>query len=227
MLSDRTLSTSSATCRKKLIFLGGAPPAVSLLFTLGAELEWDVGQCPDIAILCITLAMIHDSSQREKNAALTIACTSNGLELYISDLQSRASTAECNEDGYLPLYAALCQGHDETTYWLFRRITGGYGGPNNPIVDFSQGRTSVHEVLWIVCPESEADMVETLKLLAKYRADPDIITSESLTPRQQAALHLSPEVQQVFNNWIKYKDESVCTLDWTTARRRPVYRGHE
>ncbi|KAK8017723.1 hypothetical protein PG993_014049 [Apiospora rasikravindrae] len=53
---------------------GDAPHAASFLVKLGADVDGDIGHRPDLPALCLALARVNISSQKERDAALRIAC---------------------------------------------------------------------------------------------------------------------------------------------------------
>ncbi|KAK8067236.1 hypothetical protein PG997_013983 [Apiospora hydei] len=54
---------------------GDAPYAASFLVKLGSDVDGDIGHCPDLPALCLALARVNMSSQRERDTALRIACS--------------------------------------------------------------------------------------------------------------------------------------------------------
>ncbi|KAK7954769.1 glycerophosphocholine phosphodiesterase [Apiospora saccharicola] len=69
---------------------GDAPHATSFLVKLGADVDQDIGHFPDLSPLCLALARVNVSPQKEKDAALRIAC-SNALPRTVAHLLVRGA----------------------------------------------------------------------------------------------------------------------------------------
>ncbi|GAW19793.1 hypothetical protein ANO14919_092840 [Xylariales sp. No.14919] len=131
-----------------------------------------------------------------------------------------------NEDGYTPLYGALRQEHKEAIDMILKlsanenpivyaprgstalhiacrfayarvvdRLLG--AGASANVVDF-QGYTPLHEALKQTKLGREKDVLDTLRSLSSYGADPDIPT-RAPTPRELAKSHHLPVVRHMFD----------------------------
>jgi ankyrin repeat protein len=155
-------------------------------------------------------------------------------------LLNQADLHAANADGLTPLYGALCQGNRKIACVLLR-LCGAINpivamsdestalhvacrfadpimvhaillqGADANVVN-SKGLTPLHEVLLQKEVSDTGGILETLKYLARFSADPDAVTGE-YTPRQLAAQHPSPVVRDMF---------TLAKTQKSTSRLRPL-----
>ncbi|KAF2967643.1 hypothetical protein GQX73_g5918 [Xylaria multiplex] len=157
--------------------------------------------------------------------AVHLATVSKIPEILPLLMENGADLQALDGDGYTPLYGALRQEHDDAVDMILRlsfdenpivhvprRSTALHiacrfaytrvvdqllsAGVSANVVD-SQGYTPLHEVLKQSQLGREKDVLDTLRSLSEYGADPDIPTSVP-TPRTSAKSHYLPAVREMF-----------------------------
>lgn len=166
------------------------------------------------------------SCDHKGQTALHLA-SSSGMVNVVKILLEYGSTLDAqNDDGYSPLFGALAQGHEELSRFFLQQYESINPFVNRfckstalhiacrfalskivlellenkaevNSID-SLGRTSLHEVLSQDLFDREDETIKTLRYLANFKADPDIITGNAQTPRQMAEKHPFQGVREMF-----------------------------
>lgn len=142
---------------------------------------------------------------RGGQTALHFACGNGDLEVVQLLLERGADPEATDNEGYLPLFSAICQDHTDLAMWLLQDCLNPAGlmivQPHQStalhiacrfampeLVDFLLedgadanatdifGRTPLHEVMGQTSWELEDRVLETLHLLADHGALPDLIS---------------------------------------------------
>lgn len=151
---------------------GDAPHAASFLVKLGADVDQDVGRIPDFPALCLGLARVNIGPQKEKDAALRIAC-SNALPRTVAHLLVKGADPDSiSPFGMGALHVAL------------KRPPSSYQGEE--FIDES----NIYQTLRLLLNYGAAVGLAT-QTTRVHRCDPRCWKSMQCGHRGQTALHLA------------------------------------
>lgn len=172
--------------------------------------------------------------------ALHLACGSGIKDIVCLLLEHGADPSATNDDRYTPLYYALVQGHKEIAQKLLDGFEAQTVNPivflpqlstalhvasryafsdmvsdilqreANPDVEDIDGKTPLHEVLGQTQASREKDVVESLKCLNRFGADPDT-PSYPQSPSAMATMHPFKGVREMFRPVVEESFIAVST----------------